>query len=71
MAREARPVSEHLPAIGLLMERDMVRLLPVTALVGTVALMVYCIGSDMVPVLIQAASLPANAWCLWQAVQAF
>jgi hypothetical protein len=53
------------------MERDMVRLLPVTALIGTLALMVYCIGSGTVPVLIQAASLPANAWCLWQAVQAF
>jgi hypothetical protein len=52
------------------MERDMVRL-PVTALVGTLALMVYCIGSDVVPFLIQATSLPANAWHLWQAVQAF
>jgi hypothetical protein len=70
MAREARPASEHLPATGILMERDMVRV-PVTALVGTVALMVYCMGSDVVPFLIQATSLPANAWHLWQAVQAF
>jgi hypothetical protein len=71
MARETGPASEPLPATGFLMERDMVRLLPVTALIGTLALMVYCIGSATVPVLIQAASLPANAWCLWQAVQAF
>jgi hypothetical protein len=70
MARDARPPSEHLPATGLLMEPDMVRL-PMTALVATLALMVYCIGSDLARVLIHAASLPANAWHLWQAVQAF
>jgi hypothetical protein len=67
MAREAG-LSERPPATGLLMERDMIGL-PVTALVGTAALLVYCIGFDLVVPL--AAPLPATAWRLWQAVPAF
>jgi hypothetical protein len=50
------------------MERDMIGL-PVTALVGTAALLVYRIGFDLVVLL--AAPLLANAWHLWQAVLAF
>jgi hypothetical protein len=51
------------------MEGDMVGL-PVPVLVGTLALIVYCIGFDLVRVLL-AAPLPANVWRLWQAVPAF
>jgi hypothetical protein len=68
MALEAGPSAQP-PATGLLMEGDMVGV-SMPALVGTLGLIVYCVGFDLVHVPL-AAPLPANVWRLWQAVPAF